>query len=76
MKFERYPSIENRVLSIFSKHGPIQEMKQLGDYIKWIIQDAQEDFMKDNSNIELTDKELKQVFKVGADVVKLLKVNL
>lgn len=67
---------ENRVLSIFSKHGPIKEPKQLGEYIKLILEDATEDFKKDHDLSQFGTKDQKTIYNVGTLVVKLLKKHL
>jgi len=43
---------ENRMLSFISKEGEIEDKKQLGVYIKGIIEDAWEDFIKENEGQE------------------------
>lgn len=74
-KFVGYVN-ENRVLSIFSKHGQIENMKQIGNYIQLTIADAKEDFEKDIDVSELTKDELKTVYNVGNVVVNILKKYL
>lgn len=37
---------ENRLVSIFSKHGPIKDRTEMGKYIKLLVEDAKEDFIK------------------------------
>lgn len=67
---------ENRVLSIFSKHGPITEVKQLGNYIKLVLEDAKEDFNKDHDLSQFEAKDQKTIYNVGDIIVKLLKKEL
>ena len=67
---------ENRVLSVFSKQGVISEPKQLGQYIKWVLEDAIIDFKKDHPDLEIDDKTAKIVFNGGHLVVMLLKKHL
>jgi Rnl2 family RNA ligase len=69
---------DNRLKSIFSKEGEIQEPKQIGKYIKLIIEDAKEEFWKDNTEelVPFNKDELKFVFNVGNIVVGLLKEYL
>ena len=38
---------ENRTADLFSKYGKISDIKQLGEYIKFYVQDVLEDFLKD-----------------------------
>lgn len=66
----------NRVLSVFSKHGEIQEPKEIGKYIKLILDDAKEDFLKDHEIPELDEKSTKIVFNVGTDIALLLRSYL
>jgi len=67
---------ENRVISVFSKQGPIESQKQLGDYIKLVLEDAKEDFLKDNPDLELDKETAKTVFNCGRTIVDLLKAHL
>jgi Rnl2 family RNA ligase len=67
---------ENRMLSVFSKHGPIKETKQLGEYIKLILEDAKEDFNKDHDVSQFDPKDQKTIYNVGDSIVKLLKKQL
>lgn len=71
---------ENRVLSVFSKEGEIDDTKQIGTYIKLVLADAKEDFLADDDNQEKLDaldtKEMKIVFNVGSMVVDILKKYL
>jgi Rnl2 family RNA ligase len=67
---------ENRVLSVFSKHGPITEIKQLGNYIKLVLEDAKEDFNKDHDVSQFDPKDQKTIYNVGDSIVKLLKKQL
>lgn len=65
---------ENRILSVFSKHGTINSVKQLGDYIKLVIEDAKEDFIKENPHVDTYNRE---VFSLGGKVtVPLLRKYL
>ena len=75
LKFKAYLN-DNRVLSVFSKSGPMQEMSQMGEYIKLVLEDAKLDFLKEN-DISMFDKnQLKDVYNVGNLVVQLLKKHL
>lgn len=64
---------ENRLQNIFSKYGEIERPNQIGDYIRYMIDDAKEDFIKDYDLSELSDKDQKSVFNVGSMVVSMLK---
>jgi Rnl2 family RNA ligase len=70
---------KNRLIGIFSKMGEIETPKDMGQYIKAMSADAQEDFLKDNMELfmELTDKQRKLIFKVAGKVVsKMLQEYL
>jgi len=67
---------ENRVLDTFSKYGPIESPKQIGDYIRYVLDDAKEDFNKDNPELDLDKDTAKIVFNVGKTIVDLLKAHL
>jgi len=65
---------EQRVQNIFSKEGIIQEPKEIGKYIKLILEDAKKDFLKDFSD-EIKDmdkKELKKIYNVGSQIANIL----
>jgi Rnl2 family RNA ligase len=69
---------ENRIKSVFSKHGEIEEPRQIGDYIKLVMADAKEEFLKDYEDelAPFNKDELKYVFNVGNMIVGLLKEYL
>ena len=73
---------EPRVLSTFSKEGEIEKPQQIADYIRWVLEDAKEDFITDLSNNDtetfkvLNDKEKRLIFNVGSAIVKILKKYL
>jgi Rnl2 family RNA ligase len=69
---------ENRVLSVFSKHGEIERFEDIGIYIKAVIEDAKKDFEKDYfSEVEkLEKKDVRYVYNVSKSVVELLKKYL
>ena len=65
---------ENRIKSVFSKEGEISDMKEMGKYIKLILEDAKEDFMKDHyedvfMDKELSDKERGKIFKIAGKIL-------
>lgn len=62
-----------RVQSVFSKEGEIEEMSQIGQYIRLVIQDAKEDFLKDHDIQHLDKRERGKVLNVGGLVAKMLK---
>ena len=76
LEFRSYIN-KNRVLSVFSKHGEIQEPCQLGKYIQLISEDAREDFLKDNVIPDSMDKKVqKKIFNVGGHIATLLREHL
>ena len=71
---------DNRVKDVFSKYGEIECAKQISEYIKYVLEDAKDDFIK-NTNFhetypDLDDKEKKLIFNVGGSIVALLKKYL
>lgn len=69
---------ENRLQSLFSKEGEIKTPKQISQYIKWLLTDAKEDFLKDHGKeIEhLEKRQLKQIWNVGSKIANMLKTYL
>lgn len=63
---------ENRLASVFSKEGVIQDQSEIGKYINFMIVDAKKDFMKDHEEklIGLDEKEIKLIF--GRDAGKVI----
>lgn len=68
----------NRLQNIFSKYGEIESPKQIGEYIKYMMIDAKEDFNKDFKEKieEYEGKERKQIYKDHGTVAKMLKEYL
>jgi len=76
LEFRSYIN-KNRVLSVFSKYGEIESPKEIGKYIQLVIDDAKEDFLKDNKLPNGLDKMIeKKIFNVGGHIVNLLKEHL
>lgn len=63
-----------RMWNIFSNYGCIEDISQLGKFIKLILEDAKKDFLEEN-DFECT-KENKRAFNVSKDIVDLLKEYL
>ena len=74
-EFKRYIT-KNRMIDLFSKRGPIQEAKQMGDYIKWYIEDAKEDFLKEHDISTFDQKAQKDLFNVGRVVADMLRESI
>ena len=75
-EFEPYIN-KNRVLSVFSKEGEIEDPKDIGRYIQLVVQDAQEDFLGDNPQIDIPDNMKKHIFnKYNKKIVDVLREYL
>lgn len=68
--FKQYLT-ENRIENVMSKYGLITSTKEIGNYIKYVLEDAREDFLKDNKELflSLDDKKKKQVFGITGSVI-------
>lgn len=71
IEFQSYIN-DNRLKSIFSKHGIIEDMNEFGKYIKLTLNDATEDFLKEYDTSDLSEKELKSVLSSGGKHVAIL----
>jgi len=64
---------ENRIQSVFSKEGVISDTKDIGKYIKLIMEDAKKDFLKDEAEVfnshELSDKERGKIFSIAGKII-------
>jgi Rnl2 family RNA ligase len=70
---------DHRVQAVFSKHGEIQKSSQLGEYIRWTVQDAEETFLTEEADfdkIAFNKKEYKFITNGGKAVATLLKEYL
>jgi hypothetical protein len=84
-RFSRYIT-DQRLQNVFSKEGVILDKKQLTKYIQLLLEDAKEEFLKDEENVkmlrELKDdpdfpkNELRKVYNVGSEPFKLLQPYL
>lgn len=65
---------ENRLDAVISKEGPITDKKEIGKYVKLLIEDAREDFLKDYAEDlkEVNVSDLKQVFNLGGQPANLI----
>ena len=63
---------ENRMLDVFSKYGVIEKPSQIGEYIRYIMEDAKVDFLKEfpYSGDKNADK---VVFNGGPIILEMLK---
>ncbi len=76
LEFRRYIN-ENRVKNVFSKYGEIETSKDIAKYIKYVLEDAKEDFIKDTPNFQDIPKdEYKAVFNVGSSIVMIFLIQL
>jgi len=69
---------DNRLQSVFSKHSEIENSSQIGDYIRWVLADAKEEFLKDfGDDLSALDrKQQKSVYNVGGMIANMLKKYL
>jgi len=69
---------EGRLQNVFSKIGTIEEPQQIGDYIRAMLDDAKDDFLKDYPiPIDgFTKDQLKQIFNAGHIIARMLKKHL
>lgn len=70
-EFQRYLT-ENRLLDLFSKHGTINSMNEMGKYIGLMLSDAEEDFIKDYDLSKLNPNDLKKITKSGGKTVAFM----
>lgn len=68
----------NRLNSLESKYGKLEEMSQIGNYIKWFNEDVAEDIASEFEKWnEITKKEKKAILKtINKDIVDLLKQRI
>lgn len=69
-EFELYLT-DNRLKDVLGKHGMIESTAQIGEYIKYMLDDAKEDYFKDNkeSFMLLDDKDKNKVFSIAGKIV-------
>lgn len=69
---------DNRLQSVFSQHGEIEEPSQIGPYIKFVLSDAKEAFLKDFGDevAALPKSDQRKVFNVGSMIALMLKKYL
>jgi hypothetical protein len=70
---------ENRMLDCFSKHGEITSPKEIGSFLKLILEDAKADFQKDQEDaLKLLDKpeDERMVYNVGSKIALMLQDHL
>jgi Rnl2 family RNA ligase len=67
-----------RLQAIYSKFGRIWKPRQIGEYIKYMMDDATEDFFKDRPDVkELSKKTKKTVFRnAGKIIMPMLKKTI
>jgi Rnl2 family RNA ligase len=55
-----------RLQGVFSKYGMIESKKEIGKYISLLLQDAKEDFLKENPEAEdFSKKKMKKIMNIG-----------
>lgn len=62
---------ENRLMDLFGKHGPIERVDQIGEYVKLMLNDAKEDFFKNYSVVfgKVPDRYKNMVFSTSGKIV-------
>ena len=75
--FRRYIT-DARGRNMFSKEGEIERPNQIGDYIRLVLADAKEDFLKEfGEDVKALDSaQMKKVYNAGLDIMLLLKEYL
>ena len=60
-----------RLDDVFSKYGPIESKKDIGTYVKYMMNDAKEDFFKECMDLfnMVPDKHKGKVFSIAGKVV-------
>ncbi|WP_052507050.1 RNA ligase family protein [Desulfonatronovibrio magnus] len=84
-RFSRYIT-DQRLQNVFSKEGVISHKKEVSKYIQLLLEDAKEDFLKDEESLEMLQKlegdpdfpknELRKIYNVGSEPFKLLQPYL
>ena len=68
---------DNRLDNVIGNHGPFEKPNQIGDYIRYMMDDMKKDFQADGFDESKFEKdELKQIYNVGHKIVPLLKARL
>jgi len=76
LEFSNYIN-KNRVESVFSKYGEINEPKEIGLYIGMVTKDAIKDFEKDFKGVKLlSKKETKFIYNASKEIVEILNQYL
>lgn len=63
---------EARLNNVISKYGPIPNTKEISNYIKYMLDDAKADFLKDHDISEIPTADVRSIWNVGADAYKLI----
>lgn len=74
-EFKRYVT-QNRMLDLFSKHGEMTDIKQMGAYIKLLLADARVDFEKENDISNLDSDTKKIIFNIGSMAANMLRDHI
>jgi Rnl2 family RNA ligase len=67
---------DNRLQNVFSKYGMIPDKTKIGDYIKYLIEDARLDFEKDIDLSEFNVDDLRMIYGIRSLGFELLKKYL
>ena len=65
---------ENRLNDVLGHHGMITDKNQMGIYIRYMMEDAKEDFFKDNMDMfnAIPDKHKGKLFSITGKIVSKL----
>jgi len=77
LEFRSYLT-DMRLRGVFSKHGEIERPEQIGDYIRWMLADAREGFVKDHAEAfdALSNPEQRRALHVGSTIARMLNKYL
>lgn len=69
---------ETRLQDVISKHGPITNQSQVGEYIKYMMNDAKIDYIKDYNDefMQLDNKQKNKVFSITGKIVAPMLMKL
>lgn len=76
LKFQSYIT-ENRLDNVIGNNGPLESVTQIGDYIRFMLDDMKKDFKADGfEETNFEPDELKQIYNVGHKIVPMIKARI
>lgn len=76
LKFQSYIT-ENRLDNVVGNNGPLESVTQIGDYIRFMLDDMKKDFKADGfEETSFEPDELKQIYNVGHKIVPIIKKRI